>query len=117
MNRKDSNRAVQPSAKMILLSGCFVFGVFCEAFAAAVTPMTNYCVNSGATVNVTPNVLIILGNSNSSDEDFVGNAVGSYSPNSKSVSGRLALINLINTYSNVMNIGLMTFRLPASQNP
>ncbi len=87
------------------------------AFARSVPPMTNYCVNSGATVNITPNVLIILANSNSSDEDFVGNAVGSYSPTSKSVSGRSALINLINTYSNVMNIGLMTFRLPASNNP
>jgi hypothetical protein len=32
---------------------------------------------------VKPNILIIVDNSNSMDEDFYGNAVGSYSPSSK----------------------------------
>ena len=66
------------------------------------------------TTSVNPNVLIILDNSNSFDEDFYGNAVGSYSPSSKSVVGRNVLIGLINTYINSMRIGLMTFTLPSA---
>ena len=63
---------------------------------------------------VPPNVLIILDNSNSFDEDFYGNAVGSFSPSSKSVVGRNVLTDLINTYVNSMRVGLMTFQLPGS---
>jgi len=67
-------------------------------------------------ISVKPNVLIILDNSNSFDEDFYGNGVGSFSSSSKSVVGRNVLIGLINTYINSMRVGLMTFRLsPSSQ--
>lgn len=67
--------------------------------------------------SVKPNVLIILGNSNSFDEDLNNNAIGSptCSTNgnlntcSKSVLARLALIQMIQTYSNKMNIGLMSY--------
>ena len=65
-------------------------------------------------ISVKPNVLIILDNSNSFDEDFYGNAVGSFSPSSKSVVGRNVLTGLINTYINSMRVGLMTFQLPSS---
>ena len=65
-------------------------------------------------VSAKPNVLLILDNSNSMDEDFLGNAVGSFSPNSKSVVGKKILIDLINAYVNSMRIGLMTYRLPSS---
>lgn len=60
---------------------------------------------------VQPNVLIILDSSNSFDEDFWGNAVGSYSPASKSVVGRNALISMINQFSNSIRVGLMTFQI------
>ncbi|RLA97102.1 MAG: hypothetical protein DRG83_16420 [Deltaproteobacteria bacterium] len=60
---------------------------------------------------VSPNVLIILDNSNSMDEDFYGNAVGSYSPDSKAIIAREVLINLINTFKDKMRIGIMTYRL------
>jgi type IV pilus assembly protein PilY1 len=60
---------------------------------------------------VPPNVLIILDCSNSFDEDFYGNAVGSYAPTSKSVVGRNALISMINQFSNSIRAGLMTFQL------
>ncbi len=66
------------------------------------------------TISVRPNVLIILDNSNSMDEDFYGNAVGSFSSSSKSVVGKNVLNGLINTYINSMRVGLMTYRLPAS---
>lgn len=38
-------------------------------------------------VGAKPNIILILDNSNSMDEDFYGNAVGSFSPASKSVVG------------------------------
>ena len=60
---------------------------------------------------VPPNVLIILDSSNSFDEDFLGNAVGSYSPASKSVVGRNALISMISQFSNSIRAGLMTFQI------
>ena len=58
------------------------------------------------TTSANPNVLIILDNSNSFDEDFYGNGVGSFSPSSKSVVGRNVLIGLINSYINNMRLGL-----------
>jgi hypothetical protein len=68
---------------------------------------------------VTPNILIILDNSNSMDEDMQVNAIGSpfctnsADPNScsKSVIARKALTNIINTYANSMRIGLMSYKL------
>ena len=60
-----------------------------------------------------PNVLIILDNSNSMDEDFYGEAVGSYSPDSKSVVAKNALKGIIDQYQEEMRVGLMTYRLPS----
>jgi type IV pilus assembly protein PilY1 len=62
---------------------------------------------------VKPNVLIILDNSNSMDEDFFGNGVGAWASGSKAVEGKKALINLVNTYADTMRLGLMAYRLPA----
>lgn len=61
-----------------------------------------------------PNILLIMDNSNSMDERFDGAAVGSFSPNSKTVAGKTALQNIVQTYSNNMRIGLMTYSLPAA---
>ena len=70
---------------------------------------------------VTPNVLIVLDNSNSMDETLVtGDAIGSFNCTnsndlntcSRSVLARKALINLINTYAGKINIGLMSYYLP-----
>jgi type IV pilus assembly protein PilY1 len=62
--------------------------------------------------SVKPNVLIILDNSNSMDEDFFGNAAGSWSTGSKAVEGKRVLNDLVTTYANAMRLGLMTYRLP-----
>jgi len=61
---------------------------------------------------VTPNILIILDNSNSMDEDFYGNAVGSYSPASKTVVAKQALKNLVTNLQGKANVGIMTYSLP-----
>ncbi|MFZ2446758.1 MAG: hypothetical protein WAW37_10400 [Syntrophobacteraceae bacterium] len=60
-----------------------------------------------------PNILIILDNSNSMDEDFYGNAVGSYSPASKSVVAKKAIRDLITQLQPKINAGLMTYNLPS----
>ncbi len=74
------------------------------------------------TAPVTPNVLIILDNSNSMDEDMEGNAVGSpkcwnYSdPNtcSRSIVARKALIDIVKKYADRIRIGLMSYKLPSA---
>ena len=72
-----------------------------------------YCITPPfITQSVKPNVIVILDNSNSMDEDFYGNAAGSYSPDSKSVVARKALRNLIDAYKNKLRIGLITYQLP-----
>jgi type IV pilus assembly protein PilY1 len=57
-----------------------------------------------------PNVLLLLANSNSMDEDATGLAVGSASPNSKSEIARGVAKNLVATYTNTLNMGLMAFQ-------
>ena len=71
--------------------------------------------------NVKPNVLIILDNSNSMDEDFQNNAIGSpkctdpsdLNTCSRSIVARQALTSIVNAYSNIMRIGIMSYKLPA----
>ncbi len=60
-----------------------------------------------------PNVLIILDNSQSMDEDFVGNVVCPWATGSRLVEAKRALQGIVNQYIGQMNIGLMTFNLPA----
>ncbi len=62
---------------------------------------------------VKPNILIILDNSNSFDEDFYGNAVGSWSPASKSVVARAALQSVVTSLQDKADVGIMTFGLPS----
>jgi type IV pilus assembly protein PilY1 len=61
--------------------------------------------------NLKPNVFIILDNSNSFDEDFLGNPVCSWATGSRSVEGRRQLLNVVNANANNMRIGLMSFHL------
>jgi len=63
------------------------------------------------TTQANPNVLIILDNSNSMDEDFYGNAVGSFSPASKTVVGKKALRNIIDSLKDKLRVGLMTYNI------
>lgn len=62
---------------------------------------------------VKPNILIILDNSNSFDEDFYGNAVGSYATSGKSVVARQSLQTIVNDLQQKANVGIMTFSLPS----
>lgn len=60
---------------------------------------------------IKPNVLVILDNSNSMDEDFYGEAVNSYSTASKSVVAKNALKSIIDQYQESLRVGLMTYKL------
>jgi hypothetical protein len=58
-----------------------------------------------------PNVLIILDNSQSMDQDFSGNGLAPYKTNSRLVEAKRALQQVVSAYSNQMRIGLMTYKL------
>jgi len=80
----------------------------------AFASMENYCAQPPFLIaGVKPNILIILDNSNSMDEDFYGNAVGSYSPASKSVVAKKEIIRIINRYKDKFRVGLITYKLPS----
>jgi type IV pilus assembly protein PilY1 len=98
MNRK--------STLMGLVVGVFLFSLLPGAHGQTTTDEGLF---TGA---VKANVLIVLDNSNSMDEDFLGNAVGSWNPDSKAAAGKRVLNNLVNTYASPMRIGLMTYQLP-----
>lgn len=77
------------------------------------TAMRDYCVIPPFVTLNPPktNVLIIFDNSNSMDEDFYGNAVGSYSPASKSVVGKKALREIVERFKDKFRIGLITYKV------
>ena len=60
---------------------------------------------------VKPNILIIVDNSNSMDEDFYGNAVGSFASSSKSVVGKKELRTVIDSYKKKLKVGLMSYNI------
>ncbi len=85
----------------LILSGIFLF------------PHLTYGADTDLfTTQAKPNILIIFDNSNSMDEDFMGNAVGSFATNSKAVQGKKALQEIIQRYKDRFKFGLMTYRLP-----
>ena len=66
------------------------------------------------TISVKPNVLLILDNSNSMDQDFIGNGICSWATGSRSVEGKNALAGIVNAYIEKMRLGLMTYKLPSA---
>ncbi|RLB68083.1 MAG: hypothetical protein DRH04_07170, partial [Deltaproteobacteria bacterium] len=88
---------------------CSIIGTSSQAPAATHTSSEYYASPPFISRGVKPNVLIILDNSNSMDEDVVGNAVGSAAPNSRSEIARQAIISLIDANSDRMNFGLMAY--------
>ena len=57
-----------------------------------------------------PNVLLVMANSNSMDENDKGLAVGSANPASKSEISRGVAKSLVSRYTGVLNMGLMAFQ-------
>lgn len=61
-----------------------------------------------------PSLLVILDNSNSMDEDTSGGAAGSNCPTSKSEIARSVIKSMITSYTDVINMGLMTYQLSST---
>ena len=100
--------------KKVNLPGVAVF-ILCLFLHCFFSPVVQADESSIFTIStVKPNILFILDNSNSMDEDFYGNCVTSWRTGSRSVESRRSLINLVNTYSDQMRLGLMSFRLDSS---
>ncbi|MDA8305643.1 MAG: hypothetical protein M0Z81_02275 [Deltaproteobacteria bacterium] len=83
-------------------------------FGQVQTPCSDSLIPPFIAQGVKPNILIILANSNSMDEDFYGNGVGSWAPDSKSVIARQALQTVVANLSGYANVGIMTYTLPTS---
>lgn len=79
----------------------------CQAIAA---PLALSNVPLFLTYNGKPNILMMIGNSNTMDGDPTGLAVGSNSPNSKSEIARNAMKKLINDNMNTVNLGLLGYQ-------
>ncbi len=112
MQRKNSDTLRKGfAASLVLLLGLFVAGVMMPvAPVYAGGTITDYvALPPFLTSGVTPNVLIILDNSNSMDEDVDGNAVGSDAPNSRSEIARNAILDLIRANQGKMRFGLMAY--------
>lgn len=62
------------------------------------------------TSNGKPNVLMMMGNANSMDEDATGGAVGSSAATSKSEISRNAMKSIITNNMNVVNLGLLAYQ-------
>ncbi len=63
-----------------------------------------------------PNVVIILDNSQSMDEDFNGNLVGPWATGSRLVEAKKAIKQIIAKYKDTMRIGLMAYKLNSVSN-
>ena len=98
--------------KTFSLAGAAAAGLLACALVARATPVPLNISQLPlmATHNVTPNVLLIMDNSNSMDEAPNGSAVGSASADSKSEIARTAAQAIIERYQGRMNMGLMAYQ-------
>ena len=81
---------------------------------AAPTPLTLTQIPLFITSGTKANVLLMLDNSNSMDEDASGAAVGSANANSKSEIARGVAKNIVATYAGKINMGLMAYQQGAN---
>ncbi len=95
------------SAAMVLLPALMVF---VSTTGQAETGVNYRAVPPFNSTNVKPNVLLMLDNSNSMDEDVDGAAVGSDAGNSKSEIARNALKTIIDNNNATMRLGLMAYK-------
>jgi type IV pilus assembly protein PilY1 len=88
-----------------LLASLAVLGVSGPVAALTISPIPLYTTSSAK-----PNVLLMLDNSNSMDEDASGAAVGSFASTSKSEIARSVARTLIDQYTGTINMGLMSYQ-------
>jgi len=107
-------RASQNSYASFISRLAWLLGFCATLFLVAIPPHNAHAAISSVplflTFNAKSNILVILDNSNSMDEDATGAAVGSNSPNSKSEIARSVIRSLVTTYTGDINMGLMAYR-------
>src|SRR5574343_144901 len=81
-----------------------------SAMAVTITPLALAQAPLFVLTSGKANVLLIMDNSNSMDEDASGAAVGSDNPNSESEIARNVARSLVGTYANKINMGLMAYK-------
>jgi hypothetical protein len=110
--QKELNRdSLAGPFRIILLIMALVAAVSLPVPVFADSSISNYsAVPPFISQGVTPNVLVILDNSNSMDEDVNGNAVGSDAPNSRSEIARQAILTLVEKNASRMKFGLMAYK-------
>lgn len=97
-------------AAVFLSFFCVLLSVLCVPTECSPVTSTRCVVPPFLAVGSKPNVLIVIDNSNSMDEDFTAAPVGSYGSSSKSVRARQALIDMIDMYHTQLRIGLMGYK-------
>ncbi|MEJ8294671.1 PilC/PilY family type IV pilus protein [Delftia tsuruhatensis] len=109
--QKPAQHPLLPAAVAMLLLACMA-GPRAQQPPAPVRPVPLNISQAPlmATQNATPNVLLIMDNSNSMDEAPNGSAVGSNSPASKSEIARAAARTIVERYQGRMNLGLMAYQ-------
>jgi hypothetical protein len=90
-----------------ILICCFAGASFIQPALAASTDIAN--VPMAVKNSVTPNVQVILDNSESMDGYMAGTLVSGSDPNTRGNIGRLAMRNAITSYRTAFNWGLMSF--------
>lgn len=90
---------------------CFACASFMQPALAASTDIAN--VPMAVNNSVTPNVQVILDNSESMDGYMWGTLVSGNDPTTRGNIGRLSMRNAITSYRNAFNWGLMSFEISA----
>lgn len=89
------------------LAGCFACASLMQHALGASTDLAN--VPMAVKNSVTPNVLIVLDNSESMDGYMEGTLVSGNNPNTRGNIGRLSMRNAVASYRSAFNWGLMSF--------
>ena len=114
MNTSISSAQRKAIAWLLIAQMATPWGISPAAAAITPTPLVLSQVPLFVTSASKANVLLMLDNSNSMDEDATGAAVGSASANSKSEIARSVAKSLVATYTNKINMGLMAYKQNAN---
>ncbi|MHB9101713.1 MAG: pilus assembly protein [Sulfuricella sp.] len=114
MNTSISSAQRKAIAWLLIAQMATPWGIMPAAAAITPTPLVLSQVPLFVTSASKANVLLMLDNSNSMDEDASGAAVGGTSANSKSEIARTVAKSLVSTYTNKINMGLMAYKQAAN---
>jgi type IV pilus assembly protein PilY1 len=114
MNKRNSLKSILSVYNALKAIGKQWAALFCGGLILLLFCADIYADPSQTPLSLTtsgqPNLLVILDNSNSMDEDIRGGAAGSNCPTSKSEIARSVIKKMITSYTDSINMGLMTYK-------